>query len=59
MTNKVPEPKGYDGKGNCSKCHSSDSAMSSPYKNPDTGEQIQDIYCEDCGTVLDVMKKES
>jgi len=49
----MPGPYGYDDDGNCSNCGSEDQALSSPYHDDERGAEIQDVYCERCGAVLE------
>jgi len=48
-----PELKGKDNNGCCPSCASRDFELSSPYQTKDEDEQYQDVYCADCGTVID------
>lgn len=57
MSHKIPKAREedmYNEEGNCSNCGSEDSAMGSPYETSE-GLVLQDIYCEVCGTILDVI----
>lgn len=53
---EVPEPKGYNEEGGCIQCGSEDTAVSSPYMDPDKEVEVHDVYCENCGTVLEQIK---
>lgn len=51
-----PNPKGYDEEDNCSSCGSEQQSVSSPYEVD--GETYQDVYCQNCGSVLETNKQE-
>lgn len=49
-----PNPKGYNEEDNCSSCGSEQQSVSSPYEVDD--ETYQDMYCQNCGSVLEINK---
>lgn len=49
-------PYGYTEDDNCPRCGSEDQGMSSPYYDESEEYEMQDVYCEDCGAVLETVE---
>lgn len=54
MSEPAPKEKGYNDNNNCSRCDHDEFEESSEYDHPDYDNPVKDIFCQNCGSILEI-----